>query len=73
MLGEFKKECSFCKSGTLPEYKDPKKLRRFISDRGRILPRRNTGVCAKHQRKLTLAIKRARQIGLLPYITEYFR
>ena len=51
-------------------YKDAAKLRRFISERAKILPRRTTGTCAMHQRQLTEAIKRARQIALLPYVTD---
>ena len=52
------------------DYKDAAKLRRFISERSKILPRRTTGTCAMHQRELTEAIKRARQIALLPYVTD---
>jgi len=52
------------------DYKDVAKLRRFTSERGKILPRRTTGTCAKHQRELTEAIKRARQIALLPFVSE---
>ena len=51
-------------------YKDTAKLRRYISERGKILPRRTTGTCAMHQRQLTVAIKRARQIALLPYVAD---
>jgi small subunit ribosomal protein S18 len=50
------------------EYKDPKTLRYFITERGKIIPRRISGTCAKHQRALTQAIKRARTIALLPYV-----
>ena len=66
-----KKVCNFCvnKSETI-DYKDVQKLRRYISDRAKILPRRVTGVCASHQRELTTAIKRARQLALLPYFSE---
>ena len=66
-----KKVCNFCvnKSETI-DYKDVQKLRRYISDRAKILPRRVTGVCASHQRELTTAIKRARQLALLPYVSE---
>lgn len=49
------------------DYKDVSKLKKFISERGKILPRRATGACAKHQRNITLAVKRARHIALLPY------
>ena len=52
------------------DYKDAAKLRKFISERSKILPRRTTGTCAMHQRELTEAIKRARQIALLPYVTD---
>ncbi len=52
------------------DYKDVALLRRFVSERGKILPRRVTGACAKHQRKITLAVKRARAIALLPYSAE---
>ena len=66
-----KKVCQFCvdKCQTI-DYKDTAKLRRYLSERSKILPRRTTGTCAMHQRQLTEAIKRARQIALLPYITE---
>ncbi len=64
-----KKVCNFCvdKHCTGIDYKDGGKLRRFISERAKILPRRITGTCAKHQRELTTAIKRARYLALLPY------
>ena len=52
------------------DYKDTAKLKRFTSERGKILPRRTTGTCAAHQRQLTVAIKRARQIALLPYVED---
>jgi small subunit ribosomal protein S18 len=52
------------------DYKDTAKLHRYISERGKILPRRTTGTCAMHQRQLTVAIKRARQIALLPYVAD---
>jgi small subunit ribosomal protein S18 len=66
-----KKVCQFCvdKSQYI-DYKDIAKLRRFMSERSKILPRRTTGTCAHHQRQLTEAIKRARQIALLPYVTD---
>ena len=66
-----KKVCSFCvdKVETI-DYKDPTKLRRFISERAKILPRRVTGTCAHHQRELTVAIKRARHIALLPFSSD---
>ena len=66
-----KKVCQFCvDKATSIDYKDAAKLRRFISERSKILPRRTTGTCAAHQRQLTEAIKRARQIALLPFVTE---
>ena len=65
-----KKVCIFCADKVdYIDYKDAK-LRKFISERGKILPRRISGTCAKHQRQLTLAIKRARHIALLPYIAD---
>lgn len=65
-----KKVCVFCGKDNIINYKDVTKLRRFISERGKILPRRITGNCAKHQRALTVAIKRARHLALLPYVVE---
>jgi len=63
------KQCAFCKENVKEiDYKDIGKLRRFISGRGKILPSKLTGTCAKHQRMLTRAIKRARFIGLLPFV-----
>jgi small subunit ribosomal protein S18 len=55
------------------DYKDPGKLRRYLSDRARIEPRRKTGTCAKHQRWLSVALKRARHLALLPYTSEHVR
>jgi small subunit ribosomal protein S18 len=55
------------------DYKDPLKLRRYVSDRGKIEPRRKTGTCARHQRRLTVAIKRARHLALLPYTADHIR
>ena len=66
-----RKVCTFCVDKvTVIDYKDTAKLRRFLSERGKILPRRTTGTCAAHQRNLTTAIKRARQIALLPYVAD---
>lgn len=67
-----KKVCAFCadKNHTGIDYKDVNKLKRYVSERGKILPRRITGNCAKHQRALTVAIKRARHIALMPYVQE---
>ena len=66
-----KKVCNFCvEKVEYIDYKDVPRLRRYISDRAKILPRRVTGTCAKHQRELTTAIKRARQIALIPYVSD---
>ncbi|MFC2638871.1 30S ribosomal protein S18 [Mitsuokella sp. oral taxon 131] len=66
-----RKVCSFCVDKVEAiDYKDVAKLRRFITERGKILPRRISGNCAKHQRQVTLAIKRARNIALLPFTAE---
>ena len=66
-----KKVCSFCVDKVeCIDYKDVNKLNKFTSDRAKILPRRMTGTCAMHQRQLTIAIKRARQLALLPYISD---
>jgi len=66
-----KKVCAFCSDKVEAiDYKDINKLRKYITERGKILPRRISGNCAKHQRELTVAIKRARNIALLPFTTE---
>ena len=66
-----KKVCIFCADKVAYiDYKDSAKLRKFISERGKILPRRISGTCAKHQRELNTAIKRARQVALLPFISD---
>jgi len=66
-----KKVCIFCQDKvTEIDYKDVAKLRKFISERAKILPRRVSGTCALHQRQLTVAVKRARQMALLPYISN---
>lgn len=66
-----KKVCHFCVDRIDEiDYKDTAKLRKYISERAKILPRRVTGTCAGHQRKLTVAIKRARYIALLPYVSD---
>ena len=66
-----RKVCSFCvdKIDTI-DYKDVARLRRFVSERAKILPRRVTGTCARHQRELTVASKRARQIALMPFVSD---
>lgn len=69
-----RKVCGFCADKIkTPDYKDVKRLQRFVSDRGKILPRRRTGTCAKHQRRLTVAIKRSRHMALLPFVTSQVR
>ncbi|MBR2279795.1 MAG: 30S ribosomal protein S18 [Ruminococcus sp.] len=66
-----RKVCAFCVDKVENvDYKDIARLRRYMSERGKILPRRVTGTCARHQRALTTAIKRARQVALLPYTTD---
>ena len=66
-----KKVCQFCAEKIDHiDYKDTARLRKHISERAKILPRRVSGACAKHQRELTVAIKRARQVALLPYISQ---
>jgi small subunit ribosomal protein S18 len=68
---QHRKVCSFCvEKISYIDYKEISRLRRFVSDRGKILPRRVTGTCARHQRPLTTALERARAIALLPYTTE---
>jgi len=65
-----KKVCKFCKNGHEVDYKKPDSLRRFITERGKILPRRITGTCAKHQRMLTTEVKRSRALALLPFVSK---
>lgn len=66
-----RKVCNFCVDKVQSiDYKDIPKLRRYISERAKIVPRRVTGTCARHQRQLTVAIKRARHVALLPYVSE---
>jgi small subunit ribosomal protein S18 len=67
-----RKVCTFCgdKIDTV-DYKDAQKLRQYISERGRIDPRRKTGTCAKHQRAVAVAIKRARHLALIPYVSAH--
>ena len=66
-----RKVCQFCvDKADFIDYKDTAKLKRFLSERSKILPRRTTGTCAIHQRELTTAIKRARQVALLPYVSD---
>ncbi len=66
-----KKVCAFCVAGEKQiDYKDVAKIKKYITEKGKILPRRQTGVCAYHQRELCAAIKRARNIALLPYVGD---
>ena len=65
-----KKVCVFCGKDNVIDYKDTAKLKKYVSERGKILPRRITGTCAKHQRAMTVAIKRARHVALMPYVAE---
>ena len=66
-----KKDGVFCgKENNEIDYKDAAKLRKYVSERGKILPRRITGNCAKHQRALTVAVKRARHLSIMPYIQD---
>ena len=69
-----KKICRFCENNIdFIDFKDDRLLRRFVTDEGKIRPRRQTGTCARHQRELARAIKRARHIALLPYAGEILR
>lgn len=63
-----KLKCYFCQNKKLPDYQEFEILKKFISDRGKILSKTKTGVCSKHQRLLTLGIKRARHLALLPFV-----
>ena len=66
-----KKVCALCNDKNFVlDYKNPEQLRKFINDKAKILPRRTTGTCAKHQRDITLAVKRARHIAILPYASK---
>ena len=64
------KNCMFCRDKKNPDFLESEMLSRFISDRGKIQSRSRTGVCAKHQRKLTVAIKRARHLAFLPFVVQ---
>jgi len=69
-----RKVCFFCRDKVVYiDYKDAAKLRPYITDRGKISPRRKTGTCAKHQRALTNAIKRARHLALLPFVASHIQ
>jgi small subunit ribosomal protein S18 len=69
-----KRICRFCENGILyVDYKDPKKLTKFLTDVGKIIPRRTSGTCARHQRQLVKAIKRARHLALIPFVSDVAR
>jgi small subunit ribosomal protein S18 len=68
-----KKVCWFDQNFTEPDYKDHKVVERFITERGKIVPRRLSGVCSKHQKRLAVAIKRARYLALVPFVAENIR
>jgi small subunit ribosomal protein S18 len=68
-----KKVCIYCETKTEPDYKAHETLSRIVSERGKILPRRINGMCAKHQRRVAVSVKRARYLGLLPFVAENIR
>ncbi|MGD0339667.1 MAG: 30S ribosomal protein S18 [Bacteroidota bacterium] len=69
-----KRNCRFCENKeTYIDYKDEKRLHRFVTEQGKIIPKRITGTCAKHQRQLVQAIKRARHLALLPFVSDTIR
>lgn len=69
-----KRHCRFCENNIVfIDYRDERLLRRFITERGKIIPRRISGSCARHQRQLTTAIKRARHLAILPYVAETYK
>lgn len=69
-----RRPCRFCESKEIYiDYKDEKRLLKFISEQGKIIPKRITGTCAKHQRQLVQAIKRARHLALIPFVSETIR
>ena len=70
MVIKQKRPCYFCEKGINPTYTDSTVLRKFMSDRARIQPKQRTGVCSKHQRKVTKEIKHARHLALLPFINQ---
>jgi small subunit ribosomal protein S18 len=69
-----KRICRFCENKIkYVDYKDPKKLTKFTTDVGKIIPRRTSGTCGRHQRQLVQAIKRARHLALIPFVSDYAR
>ncbi|MDZ7271064.1 MAG: 30S ribosomal protein S18 [candidate division KSB1 bacterium] len=74
MLKRKKRICRFCEEGIVYiDYKDDKRLLRFTTDEGKIIPRRTSGTCARHQRQLVKAVKRARHLALIPFVAEITR
>lgn len=69
-LPRTKKVCSFCESKTMPVYTDSAALKRFLSDRGKILPKLRSGLCSKHQKRVATEIKHARHLALLPFVLD---
>lgn len=63
-------KCYYCEAKKYPDYKEIEELGRFVSDRGKILSRNRTGICASHQRRLSIAVKRARHLALLPFVVK---
>lgn len=70
MAKTLRKKCQFCQSRALPDYKNLDQLRPFLTERGKILGRVKTGLCLRHQKKLAQALKRARHLALLPFVTR---
>lgn len=69
-----KRMCRFCENKiSVIDYRDERLLRRFVTERGKIIPRRISGTCARHQRVLTISIKRARHLAILPYVAETYK
>lgn len=64
------RNCQFCDNKTLPDYKDASMLMKYVSERGKLLGQARSGICSKHQRALTIAIKRARHVALLPFVVR---
>jgi small subunit ribosomal protein S18 len=68
-----RKVCIYCETKTEPDYKAGEGLRRMVTDRGKIVPRRLNGLCGKHQRRMAVVVKRARYLALLPFVAENMR
>lgn len=64
-------KCSFCENSTNPDYKEAEVLKSFVTDRGKLLGRARTGLCQKHQRRLSIAVKRARHLAKIPFVTVF--